>query len=303
LVRRAFLLMLISMNALAHPVSATEQLIVEHMPLVGYVVHELAARLPRHVDHGDLHSAGYLGLVQAAGAFDESRGVPFRRYANTRIRGAIMDELRTKSWGSRTVRQLGRLRDEAVAHLAALHGRMPSQAEIATHIGVTVQELDSVDDDLHRTVVLSMDAAPSLDVLEPSMPHPEATPEVELLRDEEHRYLHAAVEALPERLRTVVTMYFLQGRPMADIAEVLEVSESRVSQMRAEALGLMKDGMNASLDPERVPDADRPGGCVDRRRASYYAAVARAGDVRRAHARTAAQSTVPQQGARVSRSA
>lgn len=289
-------------NALSSTASATEQLIVEHMPLVGYVVHELAARLPRHVDHGDLHSAGYLGLVQAAGSFDESRGVPFRRYANTRIRGAIMDELRTKSWGSRSVRQLGRLRDEAVSHLAALHGRMPSQAEIAAHIGVSVHELDVVDDDLHRTVVLSMDAAPSLDLLEPSMPHPEDTPEVELLRDEEHRYLHAAVEALPDRLRTVVSMYFLQGRPMADIAEVLDVSESRVSQMRAEALVLMKDGMNASLDPERVPTADRPGGCVDRRRTSYYAAVARAGDVRRAHARTP-QASVPQQGARVSRTA
>ena len=186
-------------NALAATAAPSEQLILEHMPLVGYVVHELAARLPRHVDHGDLHSAGYLGLVQAAGAFDESRGVPFRRYANTRIRGAIMDELRTKSWGSRSVRQLGRLRDEAVSHLAALLGRMPSQQEIAAHLGVSVHELDSADDDLHRTVVLSMDAAPSLDMLEPSMPHPETTPEDELLRDEEHHYLHAAVEALPER--------------------------------------------------------------------------------------------------------
>lgn len=271
------------------------------MPLVGYIVHELAARLPRHVDHGDLHSAGYLGLVQAAGSFDESRGVPFRSYANTRVRGAIMDELRTKSWGSRSVRQLGRLRDEAVSHLAALHGRMPSQAEIAAHIGVSVAELTAADDDLHRTVVLSMDAAPSLDAFEPSMPHPDVTPEIELLRDEENRYLHAAVEALPDRLRTVVTMYFLQGRPMADIAVVLDVSESRVSQMRAEALTLMKDGMNASLDPERVTTSDRPGGCVDRRRSSYFAAVARAGDVRRAHARNG--QTVPEQSSRISRTA
>jgi RNA polymerase sigma factor FliA len=261
-----------------------EAQIIEHMPLVGYIVHEIAARLPRHVDHGELHSAGYLGLVQAAKSFDPSHGVPFRRYANTRVRGAVMDELRNRSWASRSVRQLGRLRDDAVNHLASILGRMPEQAEIAAHLGVEVSELASLDDSLHRTVVLSMDAAPSMDVLEPALPHDSTTPETDLLQSEEHRYLHAAVESLPERLRVVVTMYYLQGKPMADIAAVLEVSESRVSQMRAQALELVKDGMNSVLDPHRVEQSDRPGGCVDRRRASYFATVARAGDVRRAAA-------------------
>lgn len=284
-----------------------EAQIIEHMPLVGYIVHEIAARLPRHVDHSELHSAGYLGLVQASKSFDPSLGVPFRRYANTRIRGAVMDELRNRSWASRSVRQLGRLREEAINHLATVLGRMPAKDEIAAHLGVPVSELDALDDDLHRTVVLSMDAAPSMDVLEPALPHDAATPETDLLQSEEHRYLHAAVDSLPERLRTVVSMYYLQGKPMAEIAAVLDVSESRVSQMRAEALEMVKHGMNSQLDPHLVPASDRPGGVVDRRRSSYFAAVGRAGDLRRVAAMQAhpaggvalkaraASSTVPQQ--------
>jgi RNA polymerase sigma factor for flagellar operon FliA len=260
--------------------SEIDDLITSHMPIVGYIVREISMRLPRHVDQGDLHSAGLLGLVQAARAFDASRGVPFKRYANTRIRGAVVDELRSRSWASRAVRQTGRLRDEAVEQLAAVLGRMPSQAEIAEHLGVTVAELDSAQDDLHRTVVLSLDAAASPEAVDAAIEHHGPTPEQELLRGEEHHYLRSAVQALPDRLRTVVTMYYLEGRPMADIAEVLDVTESRVSQMRAQALDLVRDGMNSALDPDLVPAAERPGGVVDRRRTAYFAAVAQAGSLR-----------------------
>ena len=262
-------------------IRSTEDLITAHMPLVGYIVREIAVRLPRHVDLGDLHSAGLLGLVQAAQAFDATRGVPFKRYANTRVRGAVVDELRSRSWASRSVRQAGRQRDEAIEVLSAMLGRTPTQAEVAEHLGVTAAALDAMEDDLHRTTVLSLDAAPSPESFEAAMPHEEPTPEGELLRSEEHRYLHAAVAELPDRLRTVVTMYYLQGKPMADIAAVLDVTESRVSQMRAQALDLIKDGMNASLEPDRVGASDRPGGCVDRRRTAYFAAVAQAGALRR----------------------
>ncbi len=258
----------------------SHELVTSHMPLVGYIVREIAVRLPRHVDLGDLHSAGLLGLVQAAAAFDESRGVPFKRYASTRIRGAIVDELRSRSWSSRSVRQAGRQRDEAVEALSAMLGRTPTPAEVAEHLGITVAELDGIEDDLHRTTVLSLDAAPSPESLEAALPHDEPTPEAELLKGEQVRYLRAAVAELPERLRVVVDMYYLQGRPMADIAEVLDVTESRVSQMRAQALDLIRDGMNASLEPEQVVASERPGGCVDRRRTAYFAAVAQAASLR-----------------------
>jgi RNA polymerase sigma factor for flagellar operon FliA len=258
----------------------THELVTSHMPLVGYIVREIAVRLPRHVDLGDLHSAGLLGLVQAAAAFDESRGVPFKRYASTRVRGAIVDELRSRSWSSRSVRQAGRQRDEAVEVLSSMLGRTPSPAEVAEHLGITIAELDGIEDDLHRTTVLSLDAAPTPESLEAALPHDEPTPEAELLKGEQVRYLRAAVAELPERLRIVVDMYYLQGRPMADIAEVLDVTESRVSQMRAQALDLVRDGMNAALEPDQVAAAERPGGCVDRRRTAYFAAVAQAASLR-----------------------
>jgi RNA polymerase sigma factor for flagellar operon FliA len=94
-------------------------------------------------------------------------------------------------------------------------------------------------------------------------------------------------------------MYYLQGKPMAEIAEVLDVSESRVSQMRAQALAMVRDGMNSQLDPDQVDNSERPGGCVDRRRASYLAAVARAGDVRRTIPRPVPAATVPAQASRL----
>lgn len=270
----------------------SHELVTSHMPLVGYIVREIAVRLPRHVDLGDLHSAGLLGLVQAATAFDESRGVPFKRYASTRIRGAIVDELRSRSWSSRSVRQAGRQRDEAVEALSAMLGRTPTPAEVAEHLGITVAELDGIQDDLHRTTVLSLDAAPSPESLEAALPHDEPTPEAELLKNEQVRYLRAAVAELPERLRVVVDMYYLQGRPMADIAEVLDVTESRVSQMRAQALELVRDGMNASLEPDQVAASDRPGGCVDRRRTAYFAAVAQAASLRQIPSQNGAERVV-----------
>lgn len=257
-----------------------EALVTSHMALVGYLVREVSARLPRHLDTGDLHSAGLLGLVQAAAAYDEERGVPFKRFASTRIRGAMLDELRSRDWASRSVRQAGRRREEACAHLAAVLGRTPTQAEVADYLGVTVAELDTVDEGLHRSVVLSFDAAEDPEAFESALPHRDPSPEDELLRGEQHHVLHAAVSALPDRLRTVVTMYFLEGRPMADIAELLDVSESRVSQMRAEALVLLRDGINHELEPEAVPASERPGGCVDRRRTAYFASVHQASRLR-----------------------
>ena len=260
-------------GAIQPPVSI-EALITEHMPLVGFAVSEIGMRLPAHVDREDLRSAGLVGLVQAAQSFDAERGVPFRHDASTRIRGSIMDELRSHDWASRSVRQAGRHREEAVDRLTATLGRMPSATEIADVMGVSVNDLHTVESALHRSTVLSFDAAPTTEFFEAAIPEKHDSPEDGVVRSEEYDYLSAGVAALPDRLRAVVTGYFLQGRPMADIAEELGITESRVSQMRAEALVLLRDGLNSHLAPELVSASDRPGGVVDRRRAAYFAAIA-----------------------------
>ena len=111
---------------------------------------------------------------------------------------------------------------------------------------------------------------------------PERTPGPEelVLHRERIGYLHHAIEALPERLKLVVQAYFFEERPMAEIAAELGVTESRISQLRGEALAMLRDGMNAQLDPELIAAPERPDGCVARRRAAYHAAVAGGGDLR-----------------------
>jgi RNA polymerase sigma factor for flagellar operon FliA len=233
-------------------------------------------KLPTYVDRDELRSAGLEGLVQAAHSFVEDREVPFRHFAITRIRGAIIDDLRRKDWASRSVRQAGRAREGAVDHLVATLGATPTSVEIAEYMGISLEELRTLDASLSRGSVLSLDAVPTSGAVSPAelLDSDSSGPEDQLLDSEFQVYLRAAVTALPDRLGTVISRYFLQGHAMADIAEDLGVTESRVSQLRAEALILLRDGLNTHLAPERVPTSTRPGGAVDRRRAAYFASVA-----------------------------
>lgn len=259
---------------------AEELLVTENLPLVGYLVSEMIGRVPAHVSRDELTSAGLAALAFAARGFDPSRGVPFGRFASTRIRGAIIDELRSNDWASRSVRAKARQRDTAAQSLAAVLGRTPTTAEVAASLGVSTAELDAGDADVQRAVVLSLDGFFDPAVVDEVAPVGDVSPEEHLLVNEKVGYLHDAVAVLPERLRTVVTQYFFEERPMSDIAAELAVSESRVSQMRGEALALLKDGLNAALDPGLVSQHERPDSIVTRRREAYYAAVAANSDYR-----------------------
>jgi len=255
-----------------------EELIRAHMPLVGHLVREMLSRLPSHVQRDDLTSAGLAALVTAGKSFDAERGIPFARFATTRIRGALLDELRGQDWASRSVRHRARQTDTARQQLTAMLGRTPTATELAEALGVGVNEVTSVEEDVQRAVVLSLQgftAGTAEDMVTERTPGPEDM----LLHRERIGYLYDAVQALPERLRLVVSRYFLEEKPMADIADELGVTESRVSQLRAEALTLLKDGMNTQLDPEMVSTSERPDGCVARRRATYYAEVASRGSL------------------------
>jgi RNA polymerase sigma factor for flagellar operon FliA len=257
-----------------------EDLVRSNLPLVGYLVSEMMGKLPVHVSRDELMSAGLAALAFAARGFDPSRGVPFGRFASTRIRGALIDELRSHDWASRSVRARARQRDAAVQDLAATLGRTPTPEEVAQSLGVPTAEVDAVEHDVQRAVVLSLDGFVDPMVLEEQAPVGDVSPDEHLMVNERIGYLHDAITVLPERLRTVVTQYFFEERPMADIAADLGVSESRVSQMRAEALVLLRDGLNSALDPDLVPEAQRPDGCANRRREAYFSALAAKSDFR-----------------------
>ncbi len=251
----------------------TDQLVTANIALVGHLVRESLSRLPGHVHRDDLTSAGMTALVQAARSFDAARGVPFVRYASTRIRGAIVDELRGIDWASRRVRRRARDLDDVRSRLATQLGRIPTDAEVAMASGLSVEEVTANGDDVARASVMSLQGfgdTPVDDVI----PHRAPSPEERIEQQEKVGYLVDAVALLPDRLRTVVEGYFFAERPMAEIADELGVTESRVSQMRAEALVLLKDALNSALSPELVTPHSKPDGCAARRREAYFAAVA-----------------------------
>ncbi|WP_241153673.1 sigma-70 family RNA polymerase sigma factor [Nocardioides pantholopis] len=259
--------------------AAADRLAVDHVPLVAHLVRETMSRVPSHVDRDDLRSAGLAALVLAARAFEAERGVPFARYASTRIRGAIMDELRSVDWASRSVRRRGREVEEARNRLAVTIGQLPDNAAVAAALGIEAEEVTASDEDLTRASVLSLQATVegpegAAGSLAEALVSAGPTPEALVLHRERLQYLGEAIAELPARQRAVVEGYFLAEQPMAEIAEELGVSESRVSQIRAEAMVMLRDALNAALDPEQLAPVAKPGGCVARRRDAYITAVA-----------------------------
>ncbi|WP_082553472.1 sigma-70 family RNA polymerase sigma factor [Phycicoccus sp. Root101] len=248
-----------------------ERLCREHLAVVHYEVRSLSVRLPSHVTLDDLTSAGMAALAAAAQSFDPERGVPFGRYAARRIKGALLDELRSLDWASRSLRAKAREREAARDALSSSLRREPDDRELATHMGVSVDEVRELGRDLHQSVVLRLDAL--VDAGADSMlPRHSQTPEAVVVERERESYLDAAVESLPERLRVVIRATFFEDRPLKEVADELGVTESRISQIRTEALKMLKDGMNAHLDPDQLPAMDE--GLVARRRAAYYAEIA-----------------------------
>jgi len=254
--------------------SAVDTLVEENLALVGHIVREIMTRLPAHVNRDDLVSAGMAALVVSAQGYDESRGVPFARFAAIRIRGALVDELRSMDWASRSVRGRAREVEQVRNQLAVTLSRSPRADEVANSMGVSVSELSAIDADVHRASVLSIQGfAPETGAS--MMPDNQRGPEQLLLDREQLGYLHDAIDELPDRLRYVVRAYFFEQRQMSDIAAELGVTESRISQLRAEALKLMRHGL-AITQPQGKNDTE-PTGRAGARIASYAAAVAARG--------------------------
>jgi RNA polymerase sigma factor for flagellar operon FliA len=153
-------------------------------------------------------------------------------------------------------------------------GRTPTPEEVATMLDVPTETVHKLVDDVHRATVLNYDSLVMEGDAESFIAGDDDTPEEAILDRERKAYLMDAVHALPERLQRVVQGYFFEERSMQDLADELGVSESRISQLRAEALVLLKDGINSQLEPDAITPEARPNGRVARRKAAYYAAIA-----------------------------
>lgn len=251
------------------------RLIEEHLPLVRHVVFQVAVHFPRHVDREELATAGALGLVEAARRYDESRGVPFDRFAAQRIRGAILDAVRAADWAPRSVRTLARKLETVEQQLATKLGRVPNAHEKAEALGMEPDELRRLQDRMFRSVVLALeyevaDDDEELTLVDVLADDHTKEPSEELESRELHAYLRDAVHLLPERHRLVIVGYFLEGRKSQDLAQLLGVTESRISQLRSEALAMLRDGIEAQYEPA---PAEEPAGRVARRKAGYASAI------------------------------
>lgn len=215
-----------------------EQLILHYAPLVRYVAGRIGARLPDTVENADLVSYGLFGLIDAVEKFEPQRGLRFETYATSRIRGAILDELRSLDWLPRSIRSQSRQVEMAFAQLANTLQRNPTDVEIAEATGMKIEELRAILATVAVGHFITLDGGGADEqslsdrVVDPRMPGPE-----ELFESEENgHYLAQLIEPLTEREKIVVALYYYEGFTLLEIGRVLGVTESRVSQIHSKIL-------------------------------------------------------------------
>jgi RNA polymerase sigma factor FliA len=217
-----------------------EHMMLEQMPAVRWMARRIHERLPQHVDLDDLVSAGTLGLLDAMKKYDPARKVQFRSYAQFRIRGAILDSLRTLDWSPRDLRRKGRAVEEVIRRLTARYGRAPLEPEIAREMGIELEEYQQLLGELKGLEIGTLHVERSEDSGEEELAYvpgrQEDDPLFRCLRGEMQERLAGAIDQLPERERLVVTLYYYEEMTMKEIGLVLGVVESRVSQIHSSAV-------------------------------------------------------------------
>ena len=242
-----------------------ERQLLEHLPIVRYLARRIHERLPQHVEMEDLVSAGVLGLMDAFSKFDPRKKVQFRSYAQFRIRGAILDSLRTLDWGTRDLRRKGRAVEEAIRQLTARLGHPPGEAEIAQEVGIGLDEYQSLLGDLRGLEIGTLHVEHNEESGEEELAYipgrPEEDPLFCCLRGELKEKLSDAIESLPERERLVMTLYYYEELTMREIGLAMGVVESRISQIHASAVlhlrSALKDLAGRRRDIKKTHDVAR----------------------------------------------
>ncbi|MBF0628293.1 MAG: FliA/WhiG family RNA polymerase sigma factor [Magnetococcales bacterium] len=230
-----------------------DEVILKYAPIVKYVASRISMKLPQSVDIDDLIQVGILGLIDAVAKFDPHRGIKFQTYAEFRVRGAILDELRSMDWVPRAVRQTAAHIQETYLLLEGQQGKAVEDFEVAAHLGLSLDEFYRNLDAVRGIAILSFDdLRPSMDedewdVLE-MLADPEIVDPVDSIGLNQLRLaLSEAITALPEKERLVVTLYYFEELTMSEIGEVLGLTESRISQLHSKAAMRMRARMKRVL--------------------------------------------------------
>jgi RNA polymerase sigma factor FliA len=219
-----------------------DELVVSHLPLVKFIVDRIASSLPPHLDRDDLRSAAVIGLISAAERFDPSRGVQFKTFAEQRIRGTIMDELRAQDWLTRSLRDKFKKLEREFSQLEQHLGRNPSSDEVAVAMGLELKDYFRLLEEIHLLSFVSLDdawhdedGAPFglLDVLEDKGTE---SPQSQLIARQTVERLAEAIDNLPEKERIVITLYYYEELNLKEIGAVLDLTESRISQLHSQAI-------------------------------------------------------------------
>lgn len=239
-----------------------EQLLVEHLPTVRFIARRIHERLPQHVELDDLVSAGMVGLIDAFSKFDHGKKVQFKSYAQFRVRGAILDSLRTLDWSPRELRRKGRAVEEAIRTLTQRLGKGPSETEIAAEMKISLNDYQTLLGDLKGLEIGSLHMERSEDSGDEELAYipgnPDDDPLFRCLKGEMKQRLIDAIEDLPEKERLVLTLYYYEELTMKEIGLTLGVVESRVSQIHSSAVVRLRAAL-ASLRPRGATELKRNG--------------------------------------------
>ena len=243
-----------------HDARARERLVVAYSPLVKYVAGRMAASLPAHVEEADLISYGLIGLIAAVERFDLSRQVKFETFAITRIKGSIIDELRSLDWVPRSVRARAREIERANAKLEHELRRAPSDAETAEELEMSVEDFQDALTEISNSSVIAFDELWTLSdasddqvslldtIKDPEAPDPARVLDASELRER----VSEEIARLPEREKLVVALYYYENLTLREIGEVLGVTESRVSQLHTKAILRLKGRLGDEALDEAV---------------------------------------------------
>ncbi|MGB0621164.1 MAG: FliA/WhiG family RNA polymerase sigma factor [Myxococcota bacterium] len=233
-----------------------EQVVLEHEPLIRYIVNRLAVRLPNHIDLDDLYSVGAIGLMDAIEKFDPGKGCKFKTYAEFRIKGAVLDQLRSLDWVPRSVRQKGRKLDQAYSEVEQRLGRAASEDEVADSLGLEIDKFHTMVNQVRGISLVNLEevrgtnadgdtAGTFADVVEDVTAE---NPFASLKSTETKHVISDTIDSLPEKERLVISLYYYEDLNMKEIGNILGITESRVCQIHTKATSRLSGKLRGLVD-------------------------------------------------------
>jgi len=235
----------------------TDQIVQEYSSMIKYVANRIALRLPPHIEVDDLISVGAIGLMDAIEKYDPTRGAKFKTYAEFRVRGSILDELRSLDWVPRSVRQKASKLDAVANKLQSKLGRPPEDEELAEEMEITLEELFTTINETRNMPLLSLDdlgiandSGDKQNLLDTLVGKSDVDPQTQLRLSELKALIASAIDTLPEKERLMVSLYYYEELTMKEIGEVLGITESRISQIHSKAVYRLRTKLKSLIAEE-----------------------------------------------------